>query len=347
MIQENNLTEAAAVAEGSRAPATVAVLYKRIAWVAAVLALCVVVLGAYVRLSDAGLGCPDWPGCYGHIAVPQAPSSAFAGQVIQPAKAWKEMIHRYVAGTLGMLIVALLVLAWRFRRQLRQSPLVPTLVSIVVIFQALLGMWTVTIKLMPVIVSSHLLGGMTTMSLLFLIAARQVRWRLPDAQAARRLQGAALLGLVILALQIALGGWTSTNYAALACSGFPTCNGQWLPPMDFHNGFALLRDLGRDAAGGVISGEALAAIHWTHRVGALVTFLYLGWLAHKAARLPALKAIGRLLAVLLVAQVLLGISNVLFALPLPVAVAHNAGAALLLVTMVVLNYTIHRAAGQK
>lgn len=306
------------------------------------LAFIVVVLGAYVRLSDAGLGCPDWPGCYGHFSVPQSEAAlrhaeqAFPDKPLDSHKAWKEMAHRYCAGTLGILILGISVLAWRSRGRIGRG--LPTFLLGLVIFQAMLGMWTVTLLLKPAVVSAHLLGGMSVLAVLAWLVHRH--WGHVPAVSQSEFQDLrpwARLALLVLAVQIFLGGWTSANYAALACSGLPTCNGAWLPTMDFANAFHMVRELGETADGGQLPFEALVAIHWSHRVGALVTLLYLGWLIGMLVRRPNLRHLGWLMAALLLFQIGLGVSNVLFSLPLPVAVAHNAGAALLLVSVIVLN----------
>jgi cytochrome c oxidase assembly protein subunit 15 len=318
--------------------------FDRLLLISLTLALCVVVLGAYVRLSDAGLGCPDWPGCYGHLTVPQNETTlqhaqnAFPDRPLDTHKAWKEMAHRYLAGTLGLLILALCVIAWRSHGSSRISPVLPTGLLLLVTFQALLGMWTVTLLLKPVIVSAHLLGGMTTLALLAWLAHRRLG-NIPSIYGRNfsQLRPWARLGLVILVLQILLGGWTSANYAALACTDFPTCQGSLLPAMDFSNGYHMVRELGEGIDGRPLTLEALTAIHWSHRVGALVTLLYLGWLAHRTARTVGLTRLGMTLGGLLLLQVSIGIGNVVFSLPLPLAVAHNAGAALLLISLVVLN----------
>ncbi len=327
-------------------------LFVRIAMVATVLALCVVMLGAYVRLSNAGLGCPDWPGCYGRLVVPSADHSvnqanqAYPDRPVEAHKAWKEMIHRYFAGTLGLMIFALSWLAWRHRRYPGQQMGTTWLLAGLVIFQALLGMWTVTLLLKPLIVMGHLLGGMATLSLLWWLTLRQGRFFVARSDSRPVLDGLAplaLTGLVILGVQIALGGWTSANYAALHCPDFPTCQGQWWPPMDFRDAFTLWRGTGIDYEGGVLPNDARVAIHVTHRIGALVTFVYLGWLGIRLWRLtqsPCLHRLGLLMLGLLIAQVSLGIANVVLALPLPVAVAHNGGAALLLLTLVTLNHAL-------
>jgi cytochrome c oxidase assembly protein subunit 15 len=324
-------------------------MYKKLVVAAALLAFCVVVLGAYVRLSDAGLGCPDWPGCYGHIAVPKtdnqlaAAAQAFPDKPVESRKAWKEMIHRYFAGTLGLLIIAIAIIAWRKRRELQQSPRLPSVLVALVIFQALLGMWTVTLLLKPVIVSAHLLGGMTTLALLVWLALRQIGTgpRL-DMLSIRRLRIWGLLGLLLVFVQIALGGWVSSNYAALACTEFPLCQGAWLPPMDFSHAFHFRRELGMTAEGELLPMAALTAIHWTHRMGAYIVFAYIGWLALQVLRIRYLRGVGTALLLVLLAQVSLGVANVLLSLPLPVAVLHNAGAALLLITMVVLNFRLNQ-----
>lgn len=311
---------------------------------ATLLALCVIVLGAYVRLSDAGLGCPDWPGCYGHLTVPQTDhalqkaSIAFPDTPLESGKAWKEMIHRYLAGILGLTILAIFITAWQRRDNPNTSLLLPACLLTLVTFQAMLGMWTVTLLLKPAVVSAHLLGGMSTLGLLTWMAHRRMGLK-PSIYGAyyHDIRPWARIGLIILAAQIFLGGWTSANYAALACSDFPTCQGQWLPPMDFGSAFHMIRELGEGPDGTPLTLPALTAIHWSHRVGAIVTFLYLGWLAIRAIRHIHLAYLGFILMGLLVIQATLGISNIVFSLPLPVAAAHNAVAALLLITLVVLN----------
>ena len=271
-------------------------MYRKLVFVAVALTLLVVVAGAYVRLQDAGLGCPDWPGCYGHlIGVPQTAEEithaerGFPQRPVEGHKAWKEMFHRYVAGTLGVLLVAVMVTAWWRRRALRQSAWLPTGIVALVAVQATLGMWTVTMLLKPVIVTLHLLGGMATLALTCWLALRQLAWP-PTPSRASRWRPWAVAGLIIVVGQIALGGWVSTNYAALVCRDFPTCHGAWLPAMDFGHGFQIARELGMTAAGAPLSLEALTAIHWTHRVGALVTF-FLPWRAGRS-----LDAHGRLRA---------------------------------------------------
>jgi heme a synthase len=318
--------------------------YRTLIAVAALLAFVVVVVGAFVRLSDAGLGCPDWPGCYGKPAPTLAKdsiASAVARQggehgPVSLAKAWKEMGHRYLAGTLGLLILVIVLMSWRRWGSQSESPWLASSIVIVVALQAALGMWTVTLLLRPVVVTAHLAGGMTTFALLLWLALCQ--WRFDAAPDARRLRVPALLALCVVATQILLGGWVSANYAALACPDFPLCMGQVVPPMDFQSGFYLARALGRTGEGAMLPFEALTAIHWAHRMFALVVVAAAGWAAWTAVRERALRPLGWLLTALLALQFSLGVANVLEGLPLAVADAHNAGAALLLGSLVVLNF---------
>jgi cytochrome c oxidase assembly protein subunit 15 len=359
--------------------------FHRLAWLACAFAFCVVVFGAFVRLSNAGLSCPDWPTCYGRAAWPSA-SHEIANQAatqIRPldaTKAWREQVHRMLAGTLGVLVLTLALLAARRRKYgiarilvaallvacsiplYMHARYVPaavlaalgegvllaaalrwsnadlartaSLTLATIVFQALLGMWTVTWLLKPIVVMGHLLGGLLTFSLLAWMAWRATHLpiRLPDGALLRRLLG---IGLALLALQIALGGWTSSNYAALSCGlDFPKCVGQWWPPHDFHEGFVLWRGVGVDYEGGVLDGQARIAIQLAHRMMAGVVFVYLLWLAVKLLRTPGIRGHGVMLALLVCAQVALGIANVKLGLPLRVAVLHNAGAALLLFELV-------------
>ncbi|MGB0713553.1 MAG: COX15/CtaA family protein [Gammaproteobacteria bacterium] len=320
-------------------------LFHRLALFSVVLALVVVVLGAYVRLSDAGLGCPDWPGCYGHLGVPDehhevhAANEAFPERPVEAHKAWKEMIHRYFASALGLIILILAAMAWMRRGIGEENHGLMTFASVLVIFQGLLGMWTVTLLVNPAIVTSHLLGGLLTLSVLWLLVLRQRRWFQDSVHVFRPLRTLGTLGLLILIGQIMLGGWTSTNYAALACTDFPTCHGSWVPDMDMGEGFTLWRPLGVDYEFGVLDAPARVAVHFVHRMGALVTFLYLGALAVMMLRSAGalVRRLGLIIGFLLLVQVSLGIANIVFSLPLAVAVAHNGVAALLLLSLVTLN----------
>ena len=325
-------------------------MFKKLIVAATFLALGVVILGAYVRLSDAGLGCPDWPGCYGKLSPAHAHREITAAQAELPygpvshAKAWKEMTHRYLASSLGLLIVIIGVIAWVKRNQLQQGFGLPLFLIGFVILQGLFGMWTVTLKLTPIIVTLHLLGGMATLSLLTWLWQRQ-SLDIPAVRSvdAERIKPYAGFAILMVLLQIALGGWVSSNYAALACSGFPTCNGVWVPTMDLRHAFQLLRDLGMTAQGGILPSAALTAIHWVHRLGALMTLLIVGLLVIKMMRVAALARAAWLIIFMLVLQLSLGIANVLLSLPLVIAVAHNAVAALLLLVLVMLNFRLRKA----
>jgi cytochrome c oxidase assembly protein subunit 15 len=323
-------------------------LFKNTIFITLALTFVVVVVGAYVRLTDAGLGCPDWPGCYGKL-TPKHAAQDIAKTVVEQGgthgpvsmqKAWNEMAHRYLAGALGLLILAIAVMAWAWRKHLAQTPVLATALLVLVMFQAALGMWTVTLLLKPVIVTLHLLGGMATLALMTWLALRQLQFAPPDRPHAQSLRSWAMLGLLLLIVQIALGGWVSTNYAALACIDLPTCHGEWMPRMDFRHGFQLVRELGMTAAGERLSYDALTAIHWTHRVGALVLTIYLAVLLIVAGRVAGMWRYALAAGGLLAAQIALGIANILTGLNLTVAVAHNACAALLLVALVVLNFAL-------
>ncbi len=324
--------------------------------VAVLLAFCVVVLGAFTRLQDAGLGCPDWPTCYGHAVWPQtseqiaAAEKAFPDAPFEQAKAWPEVVHRYFAGTLGFLIVLVGALAIKNRRLKDQPFKLPLLLVGLVIAQGLFGMWTVTLKLWPQVVTGHLLGGFATLGLLWLLRLRLINGPWPGPNIPMRhwhdLKPLALIGLLLVICQITLGGWTSTNYAALACPDLPTCQGHWWPPlMDFSTAFNFAQEIGPNYLGGQLDGGARLAIHMTHRIGAVVVALYLLFLASRLRRHAGgrdLRRQANVIVGLLGLQVCLGLSNVLWSLPLPVAVAHNACGALLLLSLISLNYRLHK-----
>jgi cytochrome c oxidase assembly protein subunit 15 len=310
--------------------------FARVAAAAVLLALVVVVFGAFVRLSNAGLSCPDWPLCYGQITWPShateiaRANAAFPERPVESHKAWREQVHRFIAG--GLIVVTFTLAVWGWRR--RRQPDVPWRAALaaaaLIVFQALLGMWTVTWKLKPVVVMAHLLGGMTTLALLVWIACRAA-----GSSATGMRRGAIAGAIAVLALQVALGGWVSANYAALACGmQFPQCLGQWWPPADFGEGFVLWRGIGVDYEGGVLDGPARTAIQLAHRAFALPVAAYLLVLGLVALRRRGWAAYGAALLAMLAAQVALGIGNVLIGLPLPVATAHNAGAAVLLAILV-------------
>lgn len=319
-------------------------LYRRLVLLALLLTVVVVVFGAYVRLADAGLGCPDWPGCYGQLSPHHAAEEIDAAHAadphgpVSPAKAWKEMLHRYLAAGLGLLILAMAVLAWRHRRHAGSAPGVATALVGVVLIQGLLGKWTVTLLLKPAIVTGHLLGGLTVLALLSWMALRAHGARRRTQRVPPGLALAARVGFVLLIAQIALGGWTSTNYAALACPDFPACHGSFYPPADYGHAFHLVRELGMTADGELLPLAALTAIHWSHRVGAAVVGGFLLLVGGLLLRRDALPGIVLIAAVVL--QIVLGVANVLLSLPLPLAVAHNAGAALLVAAMVWINWRV-------
>lgn len=311
-------------------------------------ALVVVMLGAFTRLSDAGLGCPDWPGCYGHLLWPiqehnvARANEAWPDMPVDHSKTWPEMVHRYFAGMLGVLILVISFKAWKLREQEDYPFRLPVFLLFVVVWQALFGMWTVTLKLWPQIVTLHLMGGMTVLSLLWLLVNRlsDIRWRFSERLLASvsSLKPWIIAGIVIVACQILLGGWTTSNYAAFACPDFPTCHRSWVPPMDLAKGFDIFQTIGPNYLGGQLENDARVAIHYMHRVGALVVTLYLVLLA---ARIMIMgdRRLTRLAIVVLAAlalQVALGISNVLLQIPLAVAVAHNAGAGVLLLALITL-----------
>lgn len=317
--------------------------FRRLAWLTAFLTFDLIVFGAFTRLTDSGLGCPDWPGCYGHSNPLSAGEAIRAAETAMPtgpvtmSKAWIEMIHRYFAMAVGALILVLAVLAWRrWIGERGRSPWLASVVLLAVCVQGAFGALTVTMKLQPVIVSLHLLGGLSLLSLLVWLAVRESP-PIAVAAPAARLRGWAALALLLVFVQAALGGWVSSNYAVLACSDFPLCQGRWLPEADFARGFELWRPLGRDGAGELIPFSALVAIHWVHRSFALIVLLVAGWLAVRAWRVAGLQTPARWLAALLVLQVASGLSNIVLQWPLLLALLHSAGAAALVATLVIVN----------
>ncbi len=321
--------------------------------IAVALTLTVVVLGAFVRLSDAGLGCPDWPGCYGHLTPPSAEhqvaaaNAAHPGRPVEAPKAWKEMVHRYAASTLGLIIVVLAAIAWRRRLEHRQPVRLPLLLVPVVMLQGALGMWTVTLLLKPLVVTLHLVGGMAILALLALSWLRMSGWMATNARAPTPLLRLALAAYVLLCLQIALGGWVSANYAAVACPDLPTCQGAWWPAADFGEGFVLWRGLGIDYEGGVLDHPARVAIHLVHRLGALLVTLALlalvvgAWRAGVQAGLRQWRVLAGLTAAALALQLAIATAMVQEAFPLGLATAHNLGAALLLLATTALLHGLH------
>lgn len=322
--------------------------FRKLIWVTAFLTFDLIMFGAFTRLTDSGLGCPDWPGCFGHANPLQAHAHISELEAAQPTgpvtvmKAWIEMIHRYLAMGVGVLIIAIMVIAWRMwiksgRADTRYSPWFPTLLFVFVCVQGAFGAWTVTMKLQPVIVTIHLLLGMVLLAQLTWMAARQSE-HAPPVPSASALRLPAVFVALLLFIQIALGGWVSTNYAVLACTDFPLCQGQLVPPMDFANGFSLWRDLGMTASGDYLPFPALTAIHWVHRNFAFVVAGFLIWLAFKAVRIEGLQKTGKWLLIGTGLQLFTGLSTIFLKWPLFLAVAHNGGAALLVLLLVMLNY---------
>ena len=297
-----------------------------------------VVFGAFTRLTDSGLGCPDWPGCYGSVSPLGAQAEIHAAQTAMPDgpvtwnKAWIEMIHRYLAMTVGALILVMAIFSWVERRRMPVSPWWATLTLVWVLVQGLFGKYTVTLKLYPAVVTLHLLGGL---ALLLLLVVQNEAWRQRPLSLPPALRQAAVAALAVLGVQIALGGWVSTNYAVLACTGFPQCNGAWWPEMDAASGFTLLRELGRADDGGALPFAALVAIQMAHRLFSVVATLVLGGLAWALLRsgdaAPRRHGIG--IGLLLLAQLASGLSNVVLGWPLPAALAHTAGAAALVLVL--------------
>jgi len=327
--------------------------FQRVSLAACCLAFVVIVLGAYVRLSDAGLGCPDWPGCFGMITAPKDAEQlslardAYPHLDVDSGKAWKEMIHRYFASALGLVIMLMAYLAWRNRKNTDQQIVLPVALVGLVIFQGLLGMWTVTQLVHPTIVTMHLLAGLLTLGLLFWVFInhrKPWRERLREVQVPVSISRVAKISVFVLAMQIFMGGWTSTNYVALYCPDFPTCQGEWLPALNFNEAFVFIKDNSVNYEGGTLSLEAGITVHFLHRVGAVLTTVILGvlilLLIFKQSS-PLLRKLAYTLMFFLAVQLSLGIANVLLVLPIPVAVSHNAGAAMLLLTLLLIIYSLN------
>jgi cytochrome c oxidase assembly protein subunit 15 len=344
-------------------------LLTRLVLIGLLLTIVVIGLGAYARLTDAGLGCPDWPTCYGLIDVPKTASQiavaeqAFPERPVEPVKAWNEMIHRYFAGALGILIAVIALVSIKARisskKTVKMPLLLPLIILAVVTFQAALGMWTVTLKLMPIVVMGHLLGGFTTLCLLFLLYLRlkvkhptkptsqvmnhQTANQRVNKNPTQKYVSFGLIGVVILTIQIALGGWTSSNYAAMSCVEFPICQGNWQANLTFDKSFDIVPPKKDSYEFGYLAHEERMTIHVTHRLGAIITALFIAWLAviiFIRADHGDIKNSALLMFSLLLIQLGLGISNIWFSLPLSVAVAHNVVAALLMLSLIALTYKL-------
>ncbi|GJI95294.1 cytochrome c oxidase subunit I [Duganella caerulea] len=329
--------------------------YRKLVWVSVFLTFDLIVFGAFTRLTDSGLGCPDWPGCYGAANPFLAHEQITAAEALLPTgpvtvfKAWIEMIHRYLAMAIGVLIVAMMAQSWYQWRKSQgtrseYAPWLPTALFLFVCLQGAFGAWTVTLKLQPVIVTTHLLLGMGLLALLAWYGGRQNQLIAPmrtvtaSPPAMRNIRLLAAVSAVLLLAQLALGGWTSTNYATLACTDFPLCGGKLVPDMDFEHGFTLWRELGKTAAGHYLPFSALTAIHWVHRNFGLLVALVAGYTAWRAWEHAALHKTARYLALTLGAQIATGIATIYLSFPLAIAVLHNAGAALLVLLLTMLNY---------
>lgn len=321
-------------------------VYKRLTLFATLLALIVVSFGAYTRLTDSGLGCPDWPGCYGTLTVPESidaierAQAVYPDSVVEVEKAWIEMIHRYIAGILGVMILVIAIMSIRLKEQINYSIKWPLFLLGLVIFQAALGMWTVTLLLNPAVVSSHLLGGMTVLGILTFLMHRNYGTHRENFISNSYERKLIRFSLVLLFIQIALGGWTSTNYAALACTDYPTCHGSLIPEMDFSNAFTIFRELGVTSLGEPLSLEALHAIQWVHRIGAIVLLIYLLFVAYILKVNQGFNMWSNVLILVISLQFIIGIANLLLHLPIVLATLHNLGAALLVVILVGINSRI-------
>lgn len=326
--------------------------YRKLIWTIVFLTFDLIMFGAFTRLTDSGLGCPDWPGCYGHSNPFLAHASISEAEALMPTgpvtvmKAWIEMVHRYVAMSIGVLLIILLVASWRnwlksHRQEKHFSPLMPTLLLLLVCLQGAFGAWTVTMKLQPVIVSIHLLLGMLLLSILVWLGASQNTHQ--PVGLGKQLILPATLALVLLACQIALGAWVSTNYAALACTDFPLCQGAVIPPMDFEHGFTLWRHLGKTAAGDYLPFSALTAIHWVHRTFAFLVLIVVAWAAIRALKDQGLHKTAKWILIVIAIQFCTGLATIYLDWPLAIAVLHNGGAALLLLLLVMLNYKVRHA----
>ena len=314
---------------------------RKLAGFGVIFALLVVSVGAYTRLADAGLGCPDWPGCYGFLTVPDEATEISTAEARYPeapvefAKAWWEMGHRYIAGALLLLVASILVMAYRGREE-EDTPLkLAAVLMFVILWQAAFGAWTVTLKLWPQVVTGHLIGGFTTLSLMWLLFLRQGGLS-KVVSALPRPNMLAKIAFVAVVVQIILGGWVSSNYAALACYDFPSCDGTYTPDIDLQEGFNVFQSVGPNYLGGLMTNEARMAIHWVHRIGAIIVLLVVGALVVQTVKQVAV--VGYALLFALLTQITLGVLNVVWVLPLLNATAHNTVGALLLLVLVTINF---------
>lgn len=313
----------------------------KLALIATVLASIVILLGIFTRLLDAGLGCPGWPSCYGGELL-ATEVGGISSASIEADKASLDMIHRVLAGALGLFIISLAVISWRQRENENIPFRLPTLILFLVAWEVLFGMWTVTLRLWPLIVTVHMLAAMTMLSLLWVLTLRldNKHWAISNGPLNKvlKLKPWVLAAIVITTIQILLGAWTSSNYAAFACPDFPTCQNTWWPEMDLKNGFNIIQSIGPNYLGGVMESEARVAIHVVHRLGALVTSVYLLILCGllQAIKDWRVRRMGLVIFVVLVLQLGIAIGNIALMLPLVTAITHNIGSALLLLTLATL-----------
>ena len=331
--------------------------YRKLLWITLFLTFDLIMFGSFTRLTDSGLGCPDWPGCYGQANPVLAHADIKAAEAIMPTgpvtviKAWIEMIHRYIAMAVGVLIIAIMVVAWRKwlksgRQLAAYAPTLPTALFLLVCLQGAFGAWTVTMKLQPIVVTIHLLLGLMLLGMLAILGARHSVQTVINS-AARSIFSPAVVALGLLLIQIILGGWVSTNYAVLACTDFPLCHGMLIPAMDFEHGFSLWRELGKTSSGDLLPVEALTAIHWVHRSFAFIVITYVAWLSHKAMKIEGLRKTSKWLLIAIGVQLVSGVSTIYLSWPILIAVLHNAGAALLVLLLVILIYKTKAAAGSQ
>lgn len=322
--------------------------YRKLIAVTLFLTFDLIIFGAFTRLTDSGLGCPDWPGCYGEANPFQAHSDIKAAEILLPtgpvtvAKAWIEMIHRYLAMSVGVLIILQMGIAWWKRKSMRYSPWLATILFVLVGIQGAFGKWTVTMKLQPIIVSIHLMLALTILALL--VWAWQREGKLVAVEFPSRLHRLLPFAFLILMLQIALGAWVSTNYAALACHDYPLCNGEIVPELDFEHAYTLWRELGRTGSGDFLPFSALITIHWVHRSFAWFVFAILAGVAWLSRQQAETKRLGNAVFTVLVMQFMTGVATIYFSWPLAIAVLHNAGAALLVLILSMLNYRVRSSA---
>jgi cytochrome c oxidase assembly protein subunit 15 len=322
-----------------------------VVFIAFLLAFTVVILGAYTRLKDAGLGCPDWPGCYGQLTVPTTKAALasanqlYPRQPVETTKAWAEMTHRYFAGILVLLIGLLAIWSFHQRRKRIYPSKIPLFLVGCIFFQAMLGMWTVTWQLLPLVVMGHLLGGMIITTLLWWLLLDTGRLAtLPNDNSLNYLKPLVIIGTAIVFLQIFLGGWTSANYASIICPDFPFCYGKLFPTLNFSEAFNFINPIGRNYQGGLLGGTARITIQMAHRYGAFITFSYLfglGCYVLFSKKTLLLKNTMSFVLIFLSTQVFLGILNIVTQLSLPIAVMHNAVALMLLLSVITILYQLN------